>query len=175
MKILNIREEEKYYMGLYHSQNTQERNKATSYFIQKYENFVKDQMKKYCPSYIKDYYEDLFESGIIGILEALEKFDPENGSFTTWSKWYIRHQLQKYICEMILQSSEYYAALQNKIRKAIRNLEKNGVDCTLDNICEQTGLSMDIVKREMKIRELKIMSLDEVYDEVLKKSEDDLD
>lgn len=40
-------------------------------------NISNIQEEKYCSSYIKDYYEDLFESGIIGILEALENFDPE--------------------------------------------------------------------------------------------------
>lgn len=154
------RAEEKYYMRLYHSQDKKSQDEAKYYFIKNHENFIKSQMKKFCPTYIKDYYEDLFENGIVGILEALKKFNPENGLFITWSKFYIMHEFQKYICEMILQCSEHYARLQNKIRKVMNKLKNEGLECTVYNICEHTGLNPQIVKRELWMQKVKIISLE---------------
>ena len=155
------REKEKYYMKLYHSQDTKAKDQAKKYFIQQHTNYVKKHIKDW-NKYARDDYYDLYNSAIVGILEALKKFDPEKSLFITWSNRYIHHQLYNYMCEMKFQCSEHYARLQHTVKKAIQFLKEKGIECTVYNICKYTGLSSKIVKRELRIMELKIVSLEEL-------------
>ena len=117
------KEEEKHYIDLYNSTNTNARGIAVDYFYFKHENYIKKLMGEFCPTYKVKYYDDLLSSGKVGIMEALQKFDPEKGRFTTWSKRYIIHEFLNFLCEIVFQCSVYYAKLQNKIRKVIKKLE----------------------------------------------------
>lgn len=94
-------------------------------------------------------------------MEALQKFDPEKGRFTTWSKRYIIHEFLNFLCEIVFQCSVYYAKLQNKIRKVIKKLELEGIKYTFEDICEQTGLSKKIVKRELQMQDMVILSFEQ--------------
>lgn len=117
------REKEKYYMKLYHSQDTKAKDQAKNYFIQQHTNYVKKHIKDW-NKYARDDYYDLYNSAIVGILEALKKFDPEKSLFITWSNRYIHHQLYNYMCEMKFQCSEHYARLQHTVKKAIQFLKE---------------------------------------------------
>ena len=76
------KEKEKYYMKLYHSQDTKAKDQAKNYFIQQHTNYVKKHIKDW-NKYARDDYYDLYNSAIVGILEALKKFDPEKSLFIT--------------------------------------------------------------------------------------------
>ena len=64
---------------------------------------------------------------------------------------------------MVFQCSEHYARLQNKLRKAIKKLKEDGIECTVENISQLTNMSLEVVKRELQMQNLKIVSLDEAY------------
>ena len=42
--------QEKNYMKLYHSENKESKGKAVCYFVNNYENFIKQLMQKFCPT-----------------------------------------------------------------------------------------------------------------------------
>lgn len=42
-------------------------------------------------------YPDLVQAGTIGLMHALERFDPEQGAFITFAKWHVLHEVQKAI------------------------------------------------------------------------------
>lgn len=155
------KEEEKHYIDLYNSTNADARSRAVDYFYFKHENYIKKLMEDFCPTYQAKYYDDLLSSGTVGLMEALQKFDPEKGRFTTWSKRYIIHEFLNFLCEIVFQCSVYYANLQNKIRKVIKKLELEGIKYTFEDICEQTGLSMKIVKRELQMQNMVILSYEQ--------------
>lgn len=155
------KEEEKHYIDLYNSTNTNARGIAVDYFYFKHENYIKKLMGEFCPTYKVKYYDDLLSSGKVGIMEALQKFDPEKGRFTTWSKRYIIHEFLNFLCEIVFQCSVYYAKLQNKIRKVIKKLELEGIKYTFEDICEQSGLSKKIVKRELQMQDMVILSFEQ--------------
>ncbi|MFA4900891.1 MAG: sigma-70 family RNA polymerase sigma factor [Brevundimonas sp.] len=41
--------------------------------------------------------EDLVQQAVFGILRALETYEPERGSFATFSTWWIRHFVREYV------------------------------------------------------------------------------
>ena len=151
------KEQEKNYMKLYHSKSKESKDKAICYFVNNYENFIKQL------TYTSKYFDDLLSCGKVGVLDALQKYDPDKGAFTTCSKPYIRHELYRFLYEMVFQCSEHYARLQNKLRKAIKKLKEDGIECTVENISQLTNMSLEVVKRELQMQNLKIVSLDEAY------------
>ena len=157
------KEQEKNYMKLYHSKSKESKDKSICYFVNNYENFIKQLMQKFCPTYTSKYFDDLLSCGKVGVLDALQKYDPDKGAFTTCSKPYIRHELYRFLYEMVFQCSEHYARLQNKLRKAIKKLKEDGIECTVENISQLTNMSLEVVKRELQMQNLKIVSLDEAY------------
>lgn len=96
--------QERFYIELYHLGNKDLKAKASCYFIYKYENLIKQQIQQLCPGYVREYLDDLLSSGKLGLLVALQKYDPDKGAFTTCSKPYIRHEVTRFLCEMVAQN-----------------------------------------------------------------------
>ena len=96
--------QEKFYIELYHSGNKDLKAKAIWYFIYKYENLIKHQIQQLCPGYVSAYFNDLLCSGKIGILVALQKYNSDKGTFMTFSKPYIRHEVTRFLREIVAQN-----------------------------------------------------------------------
>lgn len=96
--------QEKFYIELYHSGNKDLKAKAIWYFIYKYENLIKQQIQQLCPGYVSAYFNDLLCSGKIGILVALQKYNSDKGTFMTFSKPYIRHEVTRFLREIVAQN-----------------------------------------------------------------------
>lgn len=96
--------QEKFYIELYHSGNKDLKAKAIWYFIYKYENLIKQQIQQLCPGYVSAYFNDLLCSGKIGILVALQKYNSNKGTFMTFSKPYIRHEVTRFLREIVAQN-----------------------------------------------------------------------
>ena len=96
--------QERFYIELYRSGNKDSKDKAICYFFDTYENFIKQQIQQFYPTYKNKYFDDLLSSGKLGLLEALQKYDPDKGTFTTCSKPYIRYELTRFLCEIVAQN-----------------------------------------------------------------------
>ena len=96
--------QERFYIELYRSGNKDSKDKAICYFFDTYENFIKQQIQQFYPTYKNKYFDDLLSSGKLGLLEALQKYDPDKGAFTTCSKPYIRYELTRFLCEIVAQN-----------------------------------------------------------------------
>lgn len=127
---------------------------AESELITKYSKFVYYIMEKYFPTYRNQYKEDLFQCGCIGILNAMENYRPGN-SFTTYSQYYIRHEMMVFTHFITNTPSRHYAELQKKIKAAISECECLGLNDSEQNISILTGLSLRIVQQEKQIQETK--------------------
>lgn len=72
---------------IYLAKNNQEMAKVR--LIEKLSPLIKSSIKKYCPIYL--HYEDLYQDGIVIILECLELYDEEKANFLAMAKSYLKY------------------------------------------------------------------------------------
>jgi RNA polymerase primary sigma factor len=96
--------------------------------------------------------EDLISEGNIGLMKAIERFDPEQGNkLSTYASWWIRQQIQLAITEQAktIRMPPHAADKLRKIRKIVNELTGVlGRNPTLEEVAEETSLT------EKKIEEI---------------------
>jgi RNA polymerase nonessential primary-like sigma factor len=110
---------------------------------------------------------DLVEEGNLGLIHALEKFDPERGfRFSTYATWWIRQNIERAIMNQsrTIRLPVHIIKELNIYLRAQRHLETHGVtDATSDDIAALTGHTVEDVRRIMQLNE-RVASLDAPLD-----------
>jgi len=110
---------------------------------------------------------DLVEEGNLGLIHALEKFDPERGfRFSTYATWWIRQNIERAIMNQsrTIRLPVHVIKELNIYLRAQRHLETHGVtDATADDIAALTGHPVADVRRIMQLNE-RVASLDAPLD-----------
>ncbi|MBW8305750.1 MAG: RNA polymerase sigma factor RpoS [Thiobacillus sp.] len=110
---------------------------------------------------------DLVEEGNLGLIHALEKFDPERGfRFSTYATWWIRQNIERAIMNQsrTIRLPVHIMKELNIYLRARRHLETHGVaDASSDDIAALTGHPVADVRRIMQLNE-RVASLDAPLD-----------
>ena len=110
---------------------------------------------------------DLVEEGNLGLIHALEKFDPERGfRFSTYATWWIRQNIERAIMNQsrTIRLPVHVIKELNIFLRAQRHLETHGVaDPTPEDIAHLTGQPPEEVRRVMALNE-RVASLDAPLD-----------
>lgn len=99
-------------------------------------------------------FEDLIQAGNVGLIQAVDRFDPEKGNkFSTYATYWVKQRIFRSIHEnRLIRLPEHIKTIQSKIRKERQKLPKMQ-EINKERIAEKTDSSLNNVNRAIKYEE----------------------
>lgn len=123
---------------------------ARDLLVAKFEKYVRYVAARRFSTFVARHSEDLYQSGIVGLMKALPGYDGSS-AFTTYSLNFIVHEMSDYARCAQNMSTPHFAKLQRDLSKARAQIEAEGVRADAKAIAERMGTPEWIVRREMKV------------------------
>jgi RNA polymerase primary sigma factor len=90
---------------------------------------------------------ELMQEGVVGLLRALERYDPDLGTpFWAYAAWWVRQAMQQLIAELTrpVVLSDHALRQLARLKEAHRNMKQAaGQEPTINQLADRTGLQPD--------------------------------
>lgn len=100
---------------------------------------------------------DLVEEGNLGLMHALEKFDPDRGfRFSTYATWWIRQNIERAIMNQsrTIRLPVHVVKELNQVLRACRKVEAEGKkDRLIEEVARETGKTEETVRAMLALNE----------------------
>lgn len=124
--------------------------------------------------------EDLVQYALIGLIKAIEGYNPERGTeFTTYAWYQIRGEISHYLRDQgkLISEPAWLQEARIKVERSINLLrQKLKREPTIEEIAQEAKLKQDVVRRVLETEQIfHIATLDEISSEEESESLADLD
>lgn len=113
--------------------------------------------------------EDLIQTGNMGLIEAVEKYDyTRDSSFSTVANMYIKSAIRRkwFGFEKVIRIPESTYTEINRVKTAEESLTiKLGAKPSIENLAEEVGLSIKVVRRLLKLSDMEIIPYDDLEED----------
>ena len=132
-------------MNYYHSEDASKKQKKKNSAVELLSKFVWNIIWSKYRTYAEHYSEELYNQGVIGILEGLKNYDPDKGAPTTHFYKTIKGSLSKFSNEYVNGATGHYVRNLNKINIVIAQFEEQGIPYNAESIAAATNIPLDTV------------------------------
>lgn len=137
-------------VAAYNSEDANMKAWAIQEMLKKVQGFIGHMIDKHFPTYKKEYYDDLYNEGVIAVIEEMGRFDPDKGTLTTYFTPYILHRLNTFVNVEVNRSTPYYANIMRTIKEAQKYYSELHVKPSVADLALHTGLSVKKVEDGLK-------------------------
>lgn len=106
-------------MADYHSGDPRKVASAKEQILNKAQRLITFMIKKYFPTYIPRYYDELYQECMVALYDAIPKFNPERATLSTYLTKPLHRAMSAYIHSLTNRSNSYYGKQMDDVRHAI--------------------------------------------------------
>lgn len=137
--------------------------------------FINYVIAQYYPTYYKIDREALFNEGAIGIMENIERFDPNKGNPLQYFKYCIIHNCSIYVDSFYHESTSYYRKKIDKVLDGVEYFNSMGIKYSMEDLAKHCGLSEKAVVEALAMHSRQSSKSSELYEVTKDKRKSPLD